>query len=257
MDPDTYLAKSTVTWNPGGVRSAVISVYTYLSNYVKAIVTGRGGMIVYGDGGTTIDAIKYKTFDGTTWGTATATADVDGASTNKYLRAVRVYASASRNEKVMVSRHFNGTGQWIYAQVFNGTNWGNVVQLSTWNATSFLDVQNFSGTYLANGDFMVVYSDNTTTPKSRVWSGTAWATQTSMNVLSGAPIHVKIANRPGTNEVMAVFLNSANDTETEYNNGSGYATANWSAKTSHATNTVSNTKRIIDFDWSLNNSLVG
>jgi len=214
------------------------------------------GMLVYGNGGTSSDAISYKIFNSSngTWTTASSTADIDGATTNKALRAVRVYSSPTRNEKIVISKHYNGTAQSIYAQVFNGTTWGNVQLLSSWNATTFLDVQNFDGTYLANGTFMVVFSDNTIIPKMRTWNGSSWSGQTSLTTLATAeiPAFIVTKTRPGTNEVMMASFSQNARTSTEYYNGSI-----WSSVTSHAASASVTTKRLVDFDWSPNNSLVG
>jgi prepilin-type N-terminal cleavage/methylation domain-containing protein len=253
VNANTKKVTSTVSWNYTTGQTRSVDVSTYLTNWKAAI--GKGGMLVYGDGGTTTDAIKYKILDTAgAWSTAQATADVDSGSTNKYLRIAKVFASSTRNEKVLVSRHYNGTGQWIYAQVWNGSAWGNVVQLSTWNATTFLDVQNFDGTYLNNGNFMVVYSDNTVIPKMQIWNGSAWSGQTSLTTLgtSQIPTYVVAKARSGTNEVMAAFFTQASDVISEYYSGSA-----WSAITSHATTAPLTTKRFVDFDWSVNTSTTG
>lgn len=254
VDSDTYLAKSTVTWSPGGLRSVIVSAYTYLTNYVKS--TRKGGILVYGDGGTTTDAIKYQTVDGSgTWSAAASTADVDGATTNKVLQAVRVFASPTRNEKVIISRHYDGTNQYIYGQVYNGSSWGNVQILSNWTANTFMDVRNFDGTYLANGNFMAVYSDNTNVPKMNVWNGSSWSGSTTLTSLGAAneiPSFVRVAARPGTNEVMAAFFTQALDTITEYWSGSA-----WSAITSHATNGFNANNQEADFAWSSNTTTIG
>lgn len=257
LDTSSKKATSTVSWNFSPGKNNSIDSISYFTNWKAPF--GKGGLLVYGNGGTTSDAMQYKTMDASgVWSAANAMADIDGATTNKYARALHVYSSPTRNEKIAISRHYNGTSQWIYAQVFNGSSWGNVVQLSTWNATTFLDVQNFGGDYQTNGNFVAVYSDNTTIPKTRYWNGSVWSAQTSLNTLStGTPLHIRVAARPFSNELMAVFLNSGRDTLTEYNNGAGYATANWSARVSHATNTVVNTKRMIDFEWSSNSPLTG
>ncbi len=256
LDPLSKKATSTVSWLVGAGNTQTISTTSYFTNWKAPY--GKGGLFVFGNGGVTSDALQYKTVDSLgTWSAAASTADVDGATTTKYARALRVFSSTTRNERVLLSRHYNGTGQWIYAQVMSGGTWGNVVQLSTWNAVTFLDVQNFDGAYLSNGDFMVVYSDNSTTPKFRTWNGTTWSAQFSLNVLNGVPIHIEIEQRPNTNEVMAAFLNSVNDTLTEYFNGGTYITANWTASTSHAVNTVLNTKRIVGFKWSNNTPTTG
>lgn len=251
---------STVTWQQTPQRPGTVSGTTYLSNW-QAASGHKGGMLVYGDGGTTTDAISYRVLaSGTsTWGTAASVADIDGGTANRALRVARVFASSTRNEKILVSRHYNGTNQYIYAQVYNGTSWGNVQLLSSWAATTFLDVQNFDGTYLNNGDFLIVYSDNTNTPKFRVWNGASWSgASISAQNIGGIPNYIVVKSRTGTNEAMAVFFDQSIDTNSQYfNNSSGYATASWALHTEHATVAPVNTKQMVDFDWSPNSPLIG
>ncbi|MEI6228438.1 MAG: prepilin-type N-terminal cleavage/methylation domain-containing protein [Candidatus Saccharibacteria bacterium] len=258
VDSRTRDVTVNVTWTQTAQRSGSISLNMHLADWVTAPTLYRKGMLVYGDGGNSTDAIKYQIYDDATgtWSVAAATADVDGASANKYLRAAKVYASPTRNEKVLISRHYNGAGQWIYAQVYNGTTgtWGNVVQLSTWNATTYLDVQNFDATYTANGNLTVVYSDNTTTPKSRVWDGSNWGSQASLNVFGSSqiPTYIVTRARPTTNEIMFLSFTQNNRTNTEYYSGSA-----WSTSTILAAASPANTKRLVDFAWSDTNNTKG
>jgi hypothetical protein len=258
---DPYLKKvtSTVSWNAGTTRADSVVLSTYYTNWKKK----KGGMLVYGNGSTTTDAVSYKLWDGSTqtWGTAGSLADIDGTSTNRALRGLRIYSSATRDEKIAVGRYYNGTTQYIYSQVWNGTSWGNVQLLSNWNAATFLDVRNFDGTYLANGDFMVVYSDNTSVPKMRTWNGTVWSSQVVMQDFaingSGIPNYIVVSARSGTNEVMAAFYGQAKDTNTQYFNGGTYTTANWTLHARHASAATLNTNQMVDFAWSPNTTTKG
>ncbi|TSC82070.1 MAG: hypothetical protein G01um101420_600 [Parcubacteria group bacterium Gr01-1014_20] len=257
LNENTKNITSTVTWQQTPSRVGRIVLSSRLTNW--RVPKPRGGMLVYGDGGTTQDFIRYKTIDPTgTWSGASLAADVDSATTNKSLRAIRVYSSATRNEKVMLSRHLAGTnGQTIYAQVYDGLSWGNVVLLSSWTSNTFTDVENFSGTYLENGDFMVVYSDNTAIPKFRIWNGSSWLSQASLPGVGGTPVFIVTKNRPGTNEVAAAFFDSGSDTNTLYFNGGAYLTPNWTSLTEHATTAPFNNRKLIDFTWSQSNPLKG
>ncbi len=212
-DQKTKKVTSTVSWNFNSARPESVIFTTYFTNWKNK----KGGLLVYGNGATTADAISYRLFDANTnaWGAATAAFDVDGATANKALRALRLYSSVSRDEKVAISRHYNGSAQFIYATIWNGSSWGTPLQLSTWSAATFLDVTNFDGTYLANGDFMALYSDNTTTPKFRVWNGTAWTAQTSSQNAGGIPNFIVASARPGTNEVMVAVFDQLIDTNTQ------------------------------------------
>lgn len=257
IDPNTKKVVSTVSWNVSPTRNNSVDLTTYLTNWRAGI--GRGGMLVYGDGGTTTDAIKYRTLDSSTgtWNTALATADIDSATANKALRSAKVYASSTRNEKILLSRHYDGSSQFIYAQVFNGTSWGNVQLLSNWVAGTRLDVQNFDGTYLANGDFMIVYSDNSTTPKFRTWNGTSWSGQVPLQTGLSTPVYIFAHARLGTNEVMMGMTDQGKRTLTEYFNGGSYAQTNWTLHATHASNAPNSTTRLIDFAWSPSLSTTG
>ena len=249
---------SRVSWNFRGGSGRNVELVTFLSNWQMTL---PGGMLVYGDGGTTSDVIRYRILDADngTWGPVLAAADVNIATTNRALRMARVYASPTRNEKILISRHYNVAMQmqFIYAQVFNGSSWSNVVLLSFLDSNAFLDVRNVDGTYLENGDFMTVYSDNTTTPKFRVWNGTSWSSQIATQNTGGIPTYIVARARPGTNEVMVAVFGQQRDTNTEYFNGGSYTSANWTLHAQHARNTPVTTKQFIDFEWSANSPVRG
>ncbi|MGE5327786.1 MAG: type IV pilus modification PilV family protein [Thiobacillus sp.] len=253
-----------VTWTQNLQRTGNIQTVSYLTNWMATVSSKRGGMLVYGDGGTTSDAIKYQTYDDNTgtWSVAAATADIDTGTTNKYLRAVRLYSKPGSSEKVMVSRHYDGTRQYIYAQVWNGSSWGNVQHLTSatngWAATTYLDVQNFDGAYLNNGSFVVVYNDNSSPsiPKSYMWNGATWQAQANLASLgtNQIPTTIELAQRPGTNEIMAAFFTTALDTWTQYYNGSAWSL---NPTTAHATSSPLATKKMVDFVWSSIDSTKG
>lgn len=257
LDSSTKKVTATTNWNFTSARQNSVVLSTYFSDWRKPF--GKGGMLVYGDGGTSSDAIKYKTFDGTNWSAAGSLADIDTTSTNKYLRSVRVFSSQTRNEKIVVSRHTDSSaGNFIYAQVFNGTSWGNVQLLASWTSFSFPDSQPFDGTYISNGNFAVFYSDNTSTLKYRIWTGSSWTGQYSMSsAIGGIPNYIVAKARPNTKEIMVSIFDQASDTYTYYFNGVDLSVStNWT-RTNHGLTAPMNTKRTIDFDWSPNNPLQG
>ncbi len=251
LDPQSKKITSTVTWNVIGNRNNSVVLIDYLTNWKKR------GILVFGNGGTSSDIMAYQIFDPDkdTWSTAASVADVDIGSTNRAARAVKLYSSPIRNEKILISRHFDGTNQYIYGQVYNGLTWGNVQLLSSFASDKFLDVQNFDGTYMQNGNFMVVFSDDTSIPKMRTWNGLAWSGSSSLTSLGAGnqtPIFITVRGRPGTNEVMAAFFIHSTKTTTQYWNGSS-----WSSITDHATTAPVNSQRLVDFAWSPSNPLIG
>ena len=92
---------TTITW-AGGNSFVLTADYTNWSQL--SYMPTAGGMLVYGDGGTTTDTIRYRILDSATgtWGAVQTTADIDGATTNKALVSVKVFASKTRNEKIIV-----------------------------------------------------------------------------------------------------------------------------------------------------------
>lgn len=253
-DVETKKITSTVTWVSNGQNNTT-SLVSYLMRWQKP---PRGGMLVYGDtSGTTVDLIRYKLLDPNTgtWSSALATADVDGATINKRPRAMQLYSSPTRNEKVLISRHYNGTTQYIYAQVYNGVTatWGNVILLSSWSATTFLDVQNFSGTYRPDGVFFVVYSDGTVVPKARGWDGSTWSVQNSIPATSNIPVYIVSRAMPAISGavVMVAIFDQLSDTNTAFFNGT-----TWTSVT-HSTAAPLTTKQFVDFEWSPNTPTKG
>jgi Tfp pilus assembly protein PilV len=269
VDSRTRTVNVNVNWQQTAQRTGAISLNTYLTDWVTSPAVYRHGMLVYGDGGTTTDEIRYQTYDDSngTWSAPALTADVDSATTNKYLRETHIYASSTRDEKTLITRHYDGTRQWFYSQVYNGTtgSWGNVNLLTNFLSSTNLHSQKCVGAYLANGDFVVLYSDNTNIPKFKVWNGTSWSTASGSNGAStqsigGIPGFITLKQRPNTNELMAVFFDQSSDTNSQYfyigANGT-YETADWSLSTEHSATAPSTSEKYVDFNWASNNSLKG
>ncbi len=257
---DSNLKKisSRVWWNFGINRNLDVGYTAYLSNWEKSIQSKKRGMLAYGDGGTSNDSIKYRIIDEEgNWSAVATAADVDTGSTNKAARLLKIYNSPINNNKIILSKHFNGSTQFIYGQVYNGTNFGNVNLIGQINGTNYLGNEIMDGTFLENGDFMVVYSDNSTTPKFKIWNGTSWSGSMSTQNIKGVPESIVVRARPGTNEVMAVIFDQGLDTNSLYFNGGSYTQANWTWHKEHASGSPADLKKMVDFDWSSSNSNIG
>jgi hypothetical protein len=167
---------------------------------------------------------------------------------------LRLYSSSARKEKILISRHYDGVAQYIYAQVFNGSSWGEVNLLASWTSANYLDAQNFDGVYLENGDFMAIYSDDSKTPRSKIWDGSSWGSEKNLKNLGNQEIPVQIVakKRSGSNEIMAAFLTGKSTISTEYYSGSSWANA-----VSHSTALPAVNKKLVDFDWSPNSPTAG
>jgi len=166
---------------------------------------------------------------------------------------VSIGSSASaKKQKMILSRHSDGTNQYIYAQVYD-TNTASFIGtpnlLSTITNNSNLFQQNFDGTYLGNGDFMAIFTENSNTPKMRIWNGSVWGDSVSLRSIGGIPNWIVTKTRPGTNEVMAAFFTQNKDTNSEYFNGGAYDTSSWTIHSQHSASAPANYYHLVDFTW--------
>lgn len=244
-DSDLYKVTSTVDWDFTTARANSVSLSTYFTRWDKQI--GNGGMLVYSD--TTLgDGVRYKILDvAGAWGSEQTVPDF-GVPNDRPAVRLRLYESPTREEKILVTKHYaNGSGddQYIYAQVWNGTSWGNVVNVSSWAGNTNYTARDFDGDYLANGNFLFVYEDNTNTPKYRTWNGTSWSSENSVGNVGGNPDWIVVRARSNTNTAMLVVQDSGEDTNTSFWNGT-----NWSSFTEHGTDASGTQYDSISFVWS-------
>lgn len=249
-------------WAPGP-----IAYYNFDENY-PTTVAKNGGMLTYPDSQTT-DSLKYRYIDASgNWSTATATPDIDTTSTNRVGTNMKIYSSAIRNEKMMISMHFiNATGESsVYATVWDGNNnkWLNDGVNSPKQITANFvlsggadsNPQYADGAYLSDGRFMVVSADNTSIPKAYFWDGTSWSAAVSTKDITNIANQIDVVARPGTSEAMIVSMDIQNDLNTIYYDGSGQATTDFTLHTTHTT-TLAIKNRTASFVWSQNNPLRG
>lgn len=212
------------------------------------ITTYRTGMLVFGSGGTTSDIIKYQLLNSNmTWSASQNTADVDTTTTNKAAVGTRLYSSKIRNEKILLSKHCDGVSVYFYAQVWNGTTWGNVTLLGSYLNALCANSQSkdISGTYLNNGNFMTVYNDNSNIPKYRIWNAATWGSQQSATSIGASSRWLTVRARPGTNEAMLISYDNSTNTKSQYYNGTS-----WSSVTTLRTGGSATFGQITDFAWS-------
>lgn len=254
----------TVNWQQSAQRNGSIGQAEVLTDWrPRHKAHGKvGGMLVYGNGGTTSDTISYRVMaPNGTWNGPYTTPDVDPGTGNRAVRAVRVYASPfkTRDEEVMLSEHYDGTKEYIYGMTYNNYShlWTNVILLASWTTATFVPLESFSGDYLDNGDFMAVYSDGSATPKFRIWNGSGWGSQLSLNAGSDAPMSITAIPRPTTNEVMVATLNRDLKTQTQYFNGGNYQTSSWSAPVTQSSVADANSDQLVDFVWDQNDYTKG
>ncbi|MEI6532821.1 MAG: type II secretion system protein [Candidatus Roizmanbacteria bacterium] len=258
VDSNTSLVSSVVNWKFTPSLSYNVNNSMYLTNWREPYIP-KSGMLVYASG---TDRISYRIYSGSgTWATAGLTSDVSTTTTDQIPKVVELFESRTRNEKILISKHIRSTTNYIYAQIFNGTTWTTTPQLITsyTNTDTFYGTtKTFDGVYLANGNFMLVYSNSANIPRFAIWNGTTWTTNIAMQTLPAIPYHTKISVRPGTNEVMALMYLANKQTRTEYFNGGTFTVANWTLHTPiHSTMGAFNDNELVDFAWSTVDSTKG
>jgi type II secretory pathway pseudopilin PulG len=261
---DAQTKKVSVTVSLPGMMAnrPPVTLSTFVTDWKTATTIQSDGMLVYANASAGSDVVQYKSYNsqGNQWSSADSVADIDTTSTNKQPLVVRIYTSPVRNEKILVARYFDGSNQYIYAQVYNGTIWAHVVLLSTWAGSENTTMQNFDGSYDQAGNFLAVFSNNTSVPQSRIWNGSTWGAQYPLKNLIGGGTNqnqIILKKRPDSNEAMAVFFTEHGRTVTQYYNGNGYSTSNWSNSSEQGPNAPFLDRQQVDFVWSADNPLIG
>jgi hypothetical protein len=113
-------------------------------------------------------------------------------------------------------------------------------------------VRDFDGAYLDDGDFLLVYEDETPAlgfddVQSVTWNGTTWSAATNLPSIPGADTldWAVVRTRPGTNEAMLATLSSDSDTRSLYYSGGAWG----GAYTTHGTGHPGPEYEGVAFEW--------
>lgn len=96
----------------------------------------------------------------------------------------------------------------LFTAVWSGGGWGTVETLAT--GLEAYGQECFAAAYEQNSkEAMVVYGKpNQATPYFRVLSGSGWSAEQALPSIGAAPIWIRLAPRPTTNEIVMVAMNS-------------------------------------------------
>lgn len=179
------------------------------------------GTLVYGEGA--VQTPRYRIWDGNN---GTFQGEQTMNSVGGIIEWVEVAAAPTRNEiivvtgdsqddiNVQVNSSVIGTGCW-----HNGTTCGGVLEVTATSVTT--DTRKFGVIYEeTSGDALIVYSDNTPVPKIRIYNGSNFTAQKSVNDtdistvgplnITGAVEHIRLVSRPKSDEIALVY-STAND----------------------------------------------
>lgn len=242
----------TITWSQNVVRSGSVNVNTYFANWRQPTSSPiKSGLFVYADGGTSTDRMEYRQLltTGTWSGTeASVVPDISTTTTNRVPRSLKLYSAQTGSAKMMISRHYDGTRQYMYATAWNGTSWQTPQLLAQWTSSSALNSGNYGGEYLADGSFVAVYSDGSNIPKSRSYNGAVWGPEVGLGAIGSSNNYITammIRARPSSNDMMVIFL-----TQDSRVNTSLYSNSAWSAYTQHTNSSAGSGSLLVDVDWS-------
>ena len=222
IDADRKQVNVTVTWQQNPQRTGSVNAASYFSNWRKT--GGHGGMLAYSDRLSSGDTIRYKILGGDGVWSAENTVPSLGVPGSRPATRIELYAAPTSNEKILISRHFGATGpgvdQYLYAQVWNGSAWGNAIQLASWDTLVTPEARNFDGTYLSDGTFLVVFDNETNTPQYRTWNGSSWSTESATLDIGGNPTWIVTRAQPATNFVIVAIADASKRTRTIQLDGS-------------------------------------
>lgn len=234
-----------VSWVNAANITKNLSESFLITNWEREVPGGGKGMLVYADYSGSDDIIKYKFLkDDNTWSSQFTIPDA-GVPANRDTRRIELYSNPIRDEYILVTKHTED-GQFIYAHVWNGTNWVNPIELVGYGDNTNPNTRNYDGTYLSDGRFLVVYDDFTQTPKYRIWNGTSWSSQGSTGSLGllGYPVWMEVDARPGSNRAIFVVKDYLQRTITFTWNGTG-----WTNQTSHVSTGSPSPEESISLEW--------
>ena len=117
-------------------------------------------------------------------------------------------SNPARNEKIMAGLEENGASDSMYVSVLNGTTrtWGN--QKSATVSTAAARCFDVAAEY-GSGQVLVVANDNSTGLKYWVWDGSSWIVDGAaypFSLGSGAVNWVRLASKPGNDEIAMAVL---------------------------------------------------
>jgi len=230
----------------------VFSMFMYQGWYRPKASEATGttnGMFVFSNNTTTPQNSGYTASTNTfAAGAATVAGAVPSFMVNR--------SATTRTENIV---GYVTTGGVLYIERYNGATWSN-----EWNVTvggNGVNGRRFDIAYeKSSGRAMVVYSTNTTTASGtklayRIWDGATWSAATNITTARSTTVsamaHIKLASRPGSNEIAV----AAQDNGTTTGNNSILTSLIWNGTawgnepaTAHDTAMSSSTTQLIQYD---------
>lgn len=111
----------------------------------------------------------------------------------------------------------------IYAKVWNGSSWGNEVQITS-NARDAGKACFDIAYETQSGVAMVAHcDDNSSNPLYRVWNGSSWSSESSMSSIGTYGYYLRLAPDPASDAILCAVQDQDNDLNVQYWNGSSWS----------------------------------
>lgn len=169
--------------------------------------------VVYGD--TATNTPRIRNWNGSAWSAEGGTLDVGGSP-----RWVVLQKCPVREELIgAIGDNQND----LNAIVYNGSAWGNLVQV-TGNLITSADRPLYVAYEQSSGDALLVYRvGSVSTIFYRTWNGTSWSSEGSTSIPgSGNPKFIKLVPKAGSDEIMTIVLDSKKDVSALVWNGAAF-----------------------------------
>lgn len=159
---------------------------------------------------------RYRQWDGSLWSN-----EASARTVSSQIRWIVMQSNPVRNEIILGTLD---TDYDLNVQLWDGISWGTVQEIST-NEDSY-NRRGFDFAYeQISGDAMVVYNKNNDVPKYRLWNGSAWSNEASVNSSNAGTDSirwVRLIAKPNSDEILLAYLDYAYDLRAQIWNGSAW-----------------------------------
>ena len=182
-------------------------------NLQISLSEASASLVVYGANPSTTP--QTRSWTGSAWSSPVSTLNIGGQP-----RWINIATCPTRNEALFVA------SDWfkdVNAMVYNGSTWGNLIELCT-------DMGTRSDRPLAaayeqlSGDAIVAFrKGHSDDIYYRIWNGTSWGSEQSTTTMSGdQPRFIRMFAKPGTDTIILLSLDDRNDLTGMVWNGSSW-----------------------------------
>ena len=205
------------------------------------------GLALFSNGSTSANIPTYDRWNNTLTNFIDEDLPIEGLGVNNDAEWIRVISNHEREEFILgvLTDSLN-----IYAEIFNGTDWSNSINLTTSTGTSIN--RRFDIAYEGHsGEGLVVYDDNTNDVSLfyRTWNGTDWSSEQTMSsgLATGQSRFIILTPKKNSDEIMLSVLDDNSDIFAALWNGTGFDASNSITNDATSFNTFN-----WDFAWEEN-----